>query len=604
MYLGRQVYARTRAPRQRLFSRFRTTVMVADQRESTHDTRRPGRERAKLSDVVDVPALTRATAWRYKVGVASLLSAEAVSIIGSRMSFFAIPWLVLTSTHSPVKVGLVAGAEMLPYVLSGVFTAPVQDRLGSRQTSILADGASAVAVAGIAIGNGAGFGLFMALVAVAGAMRAMSDRSKNNLLKPLLDAGRIPYIRVTSAYDGIARTANLLGASVAGVAIATLGAVGAVWLDAVSFAAAMAIVVLLVPRPTGTAAEPATAAAPKEPYRRALRVGFEHYRRDRLVRTMSTTLFLTNLFSQAIAVVLIPEWVLVVLHSPVALGYVMAAFGLGAILGAMIFTTIAPHLPRYPSVVVGFIVGGAPRLLVLGLTDKLIVVIAVTFLGGLAMCAVNPAIFAAMYHRIPGHLMARVAGISIAVSYGGMPLGGLAAGLAVQALGFTNAVLLLSVLYLIGTLIPVLRYHVWREVNDAAPPRVPITDLERLPATHALIRTATGLRVTLRYTDGAWTLTARDGVRVLARRLDLDSAVAVDGLSRLGVPAVRDAVRTAVDDDRARTELLADHTRARLALARAALRLTDPDPRLNARSAKDSGGELPLPRSRQGIWPA
>jgi MFS family permease len=47
------------------------------------------------------------------------------------MSFFAIPWFVLVTTHSPVKIGLVAGAEMLPYVLSGMLSGPLQDRLGN-----------------------------------------------------------------------------------------------------------------------------------------------------------------------------------------------------------------------------------------------------------------------------------------------------------------------------------------------------------------------------------------------------------------------------------------------------------------------------------------
>ena len=97
---------------------------------------------------------------------------------------------------------------MLPYVLSGVFSAPLQDRLGIWRASIAADAASAVAVALIALGSRTPFAVFLVLVAVAGTMRAVSDRSKQYLLKPLLDAGGIPYIRLTAAYDGIARTST------------------------------------------------------------------------------------------------------------------------------------------------------------------------------------------------------------------------------------------------------------------------------------------------------------------------------------------------------------------------------------------------------------
>ena len=55
----------------------------------------------------------------------------------------AIPWLVLITTGSPAKMGLVAGAEMLPYVVSGVLAAPLADRFGLRRTSIVTDLGSA-----------------------------------------------------------------------------------------------------------------------------------------------------------------------------------------------------------------------------------------------------------------------------------------------------------------------------------------------------------------------------------------------------------------------------------------------------------------------------
>ena len=201
-------------------------------------------------------------------------------------------------------------------------------------------------------------------------------------------------------------------------------------------------------------------------YREALQGGLDYYRSDRLLRSVSTSLFLTNMFSQAISVVFVPLWVLTVLHSPITLGYVSAANGLGAIIGATLFTTVAPHLPRYPSVVVGFIVGGVPRLLVLALSDNLTVVVAVSFLSGVAICAVNPAIQTMMYRRIPGDLMARVAGLATAIMFGGIPLGGMFAGFAVQWIGFTNAALLLSVFYFASTLVPVARYHTWREFDE------------------------------------------------------------------------------------------------------------------------------------------
>jgi len=506
-------------------------------------------------------------ALRYRIGVTSLLVAEAVSTIGSRMSFFAIPWFVLVTTHSPVKIGIVALAEMLPYVLSGMLSGPLQDRLGNWRTSIIGDAASAVAVGLIALGGRVDFRLLVALVAVAGAVRAMSDRSKSNLLKPLLDAGGINYIRITSAYDGISRTSMLIGASLAGVAIVALGAVGAVWLDAASFGIALVIVLVLVPDPRTAAPDAGTG---REPYLRALRVGFDHYRTDRLLRAVSTNLFLTNLFNQAISIVFVPLWVLGVRHSPIALGYLSTAFALGAILGAAVFAAIAPNLPRYPAVVVGSIVGGAPRLLVLALSDNLLVVLAVTFVGGVTMSTVNPAIHAMFYHRVPAHLMARVSGVSTAIMFGGIPLGPLLAGLAVQRFGFTNATLLAGATLFAVTLVPVVRYHTWQQFNEANLPPLVMAGRTELPRTYALLRTAFGFRVTMRYAHGRWTVGARYGLRPLAYRHEIAPKVAGEGLRRLAVPAVHDALRDTVGDERRRIEGEAERLRTELARMEAA----------------------------------
>ena len=530
------------------------------------------------------PETPTGASLRYKVGVTFLLIAEGISTIGSRMSFFAIPWLVLVTTQSPTKVGLVAFAEMLPYVLAGIFAGPLQDRIGNWRASIYSDVASAAAVAMLAFGSGMGFGVFLVLVAIAGGLRAVSDRSKQVLLKPLLDAGGIPYIRVTTAYDGIARSSVLVGAAVAGVAIASLGAVGALWLDAASFAVAAVLVLLLVPDPSRVARPPTAAAAsadeaakaePKESYLRSLKVGFDYYRRDKLLRSVSMNLFLTNMFTQAIGVVIVPLWVYTVQGSALALGYVSTAFGLGAILGALVFTTLAPHLPRYPSVVVGFVVGGAPRLLVMALTDNLALVIVVTFIAGFSMCAVNPGIQAMMYHRIPDHMMARVAGISVAIMFGGLPLGGLVAGVAAQALGFSNAVLVLSLVYFVCTLVPVLRYPLWREFNDSTVPRKTRADAS-LPRTYKLARANAGPRATLRYSDGRWTVTARRGVRPITRRQTVEPKVALESLSQLKLPAVHDAVQAAVDGDRARFTVQAERLRDRLSRVQAVLASAGP----------------------------
>ena len=55
-----------------------------------------------------------------KTPIAALVSAEIVSILGSRMTYLALPWFVLVTTGSAAKMTYVLAAEILPMALLGI----------------------------------------------------------------------------------------------------------------------------------------------------------------------------------------------------------------------------------------------------------------------------------------------------------------------------------------------------------------------------------------------------------------------------------------------------------------------------------------------------
>ena len=382
----------------------------------------------------------------------ALFVADVVSVLGSRVSMLAIPWLVLVTTGSATKMGLVAGAEMLPYVLSGVLAAPLADRFGIRRTTIITDVGSALAMAGIAAAPDLGFGWLLVLVAVAGATRGLGDRVKHVMLRPLAEAAGIKVIRVTSAYEGFSRTAMLLGSAAGGILIAVVGPLGAIWVDAVSFALCAIVVATLVQLPED--AFPRQTPDTREPYFVALRGGFRILWRDDLLPSMIVMLFALNMFNQASIAVFIPLWVDEVLHTPEALGLVLGTFAAGAVLGSVVFTAIGPKLPMYQTFMLGAVLAGGPRLLILGLTHDVLLVCTVTFLSGLAMAAVNPVIGVMLYERVPPELQTRAFGVCTAVTFTGIPIGGVLGGLAVTGLGVDTAILVAGVLCVLATAAP------------------------------------------------------------------------------------------------------------------------------------------------------
>ena len=105
---------------------------------------------------------------------------------------------------------------------------------------------------------------------------------------------------------------------------------------------------------------------------------------------------------------------------------------------------------------VGAAVGGAPRLLVLALSEELAVVLAVTFASGIGIAAVNPLLGVAIYERVPAGLQTRVIGLAGSLAFAGLPLGALLGGWSVTALGLVPALLAMAAFCLVVTLLPLL----------------------------------------------------------------------------------------------------------------------------------------------------
>ena len=525
-----------------------------------------------------------------RTGLVALLGAEAISTTGSRMSFLAIPWLVLVTTGSPTRMGLVAGVAALSHILAGIFGTPWINRIGVRRTSIVTDAGCALSMASIATFYDVGFGLLLSMVAVNGLLVGTGDRAKRVLLPPMAEAAGTPMPRVTAIFDGLSRTATIVGAALGGVIIAWSDSLTVVWIDAFSFAICGVIIAIFVrvPRnapvrsedaaPTAepTAQEASGEAstdrtAKPEPYLAALRGGFRHLRSDRLLLGIVGMMFVLNLFNQASAVVYIPLWVRDVLHSPVALGFVAGSFALGAIVGNLAFVALATRLPRYLTLVIGYFVGGSPRFFVLAFSHDLPVVLGVMFLCGVATSSTNPTIGALLYQRVPTSLQARVFGLTGALAHGGLAVGGLVGAWAVSGLGLTGGLVLAGVLYFAATLTPVVGYRTWRQIDDLPAPRVARPDRpqwrEKLVSVRSTLGSAVrglgarlgwpggsqarrlsvkpaddpripSLTLTLAYRRNGWTVRARRGWRRVLTRHAITTTDALKKIAMLDVPNV------------------------------------------------------------------
>jgi MFS family permease len=392
-----------------------------------------------------------------RVGLVALLAAHIVSMLGSVVTTVAVPWLVLVSTGSPAKMGLISAATVFPSLLAGVFGTPLADRFGIRRTQIVAEGSAALAMVAVAATPEIGFLPLAGLVAVKGALNGVGGRAQHVLLRPVSDAAGMQIIRTTAIYDGVGNLAMVTGAPLGGLLIFWLGPQGAIWFDAASFALSALLVALLVHPPAGSM--PDRKAAANEPYLTALRSGFSHLWRDRLLVGMLVMTSVINLFTVANYAVFVPLWVDEHFGAAPAVGLILSAFAGGAIAGNIAFTVFGPRLPQYLTFTISLVLCVAPRQLTLGLTDSLVVVLVVSVLCGVTQAAIRPILGAMLYARVPVELQNRVFGMVSAVTGSSLAFGGTLAGLAVAGFGLQPAILLSGSLCLLVTLIPLLRYR-------------------------------------------------------------------------------------------------------------------------------------------------
>jgi MFS family permease len=400
-----------------------------------------------------------------RVPFVSLLTAATISQGGTRMSQLAVPWLVLTETHSPVLTGLVGTAEIAPYVVLQILGSPLVDRLGGHRVALVGNVAAGLAMGAIPLAWHAGWHqlwVLLALVFVTGLARGPGDTAAHIMLPPVAERAGIGIDRATALSEGTLRLAGLLGAPAAGLLITAIGPANVVAFDAVSFLACAGLLTL-VPVDAGLTERSDLG------YRRQLSDGFAFVRKHPLLRSISGMVLFTNMADAAMSGVLLLLWIERHYGSAARVGVTSAVFGVGAVAGTAVMVAIGGRLPRRWTFAVAFLIAGAPRFAVLALPAPFAVVLVVWGLSGVTAGAINPVLGAAEYEVIPRALQARVLATVNALAWAGIPFGALLAGALVEATGLSTALAVAAVVYLTVTLDPFLRRS-WDLMNRQEPP--------------------------------------------------------------------------------------------------------------------------------------
>lgn len=380
--------------------------------------------------------------------------AETLSISGTRLSTIAIPWLVLTTTGSPVLTGIVAMAEMLPYVIAKALSGPLIDRVGPKRLAIGCDLASVLVVGLVpllALIGWLGFEPLLPIVIVMGGLRGPSDAAKISMVPDIARLAEVPLERVTGVAGVIDRLASTVGAAAAGGLIALIGPGLALALNAATFALAAAVVSSGIPAPRHQQPEQRASYFPE------LREGFDFIRRDALLVGIVIMITITNLLDAAWSAVLLPVWVQQTGFDAALLGLLFAVMSAAAIVGAAIATATGERLPRLATYTVAFLLAGLPRFAIFAIDVPLIAAFATLAVAGFAAGFINPIVNAVIMERIPPGMIGRASALVGALAWALIPFGGLAGGALIALIGLGPALWLTGIAYFAATLLPLAR---------------------------------------------------------------------------------------------------------------------------------------------------
>jgi MFS family permease len=346
---------------------------------------------------------------------------QVVSLAGTWMQNVALAWLVIELSGSPLAIGALAFWRFVPFTVFGLVAGVVADRIESRKL-VMATQASAMAIsialAVVTLTGTATLPIVYVLAALGGVALAFDAPGRQSLTFQMVGPRELP--NAVALNSGLFNGSRVIGPAIAGLVIAAVGTGLCFVLNALSFLAvltALAIVREEELRPVER--DPSTRIL--DGIRRAFSYAW-HDRQLRLILAVVTVVSTVGFNFH----VLVPLLAADTLHiGPEGFGLLSAAFGLGALVGALAAATFRRASWRL------FAIGTASFgvfALLLAAVHNAVLAGVVLFAIGLSFTLFTANANALVQLTAPDHLRGRLIGLYLFAFLGLAPLGGLFAG--------------------------------------------------------------------------------------------------------------------------------------------------------------------------------
>ncbi len=369
-----------------------------------------------------------------------------MSVIGTWMQQVAIGWLVYQLSNSALTLGAVRFLTAIPVTCLTLVGGAVADRMEKRRVVVMTE--STAMVLAFVLAALVCFGVVKIWhIALLGLLEGITDAfdipARQSFVVEMV--GKDDLMNAIALNSSLFNGARVFGPALAGVVIGIIGVTGCFFLNGVSY---LAIVVAYLAMRLPAAPE----RAERKPMWHETIEAFRYVRGHRTLRAVISLVTVVSLFGWPYSV-LLPVFARDVLHTGASgYGYLMAANGAGALVGALTLASLGDSAHKR-KLFYGGLFGFCIMLCVFALS-RVYWLSAVALAGsGFCMIIFFATANTSVQTRVPDELRGRVMGIYALAFLGLTPFGSLLAGAIAKATSAAFAVTLGAVICIIAGLV-------------------------------------------------------------------------------------------------------------------------------------------------------
>ncbi len=413
--------------------------------------------------------------WRHS-DFLKLWAGESVSLLGSQITFLALPLTAVTWLQAtPFEMGLLGALEFAPFLLFSLVAGVWADRLPRRPILMAANIGRALLLGSIplmALNGSLTMGYLYAMAFGVGVSTVFFDVAYQSYLPVLVT--REQLVEGNSKLEGSSSVAQIAGPALAGGLVQAFTAPIAVAADAASFLVSAFCLGLIRRREI-----PGNRAGKWKPIWGEIREGLEVVFHSPILRSIAGCTATNNFFSNVRFAVLTIYVVRELGIEPGLLGIIFAVGSVGALIGALWGSAIARRWGVGPTLIGAALVGAIGSLALPAAQGSTTFAVAMLILGLFINGGANPVYnITQMSLRqaiIPLRLQGRMNASMRFLVWGTIPLGSLTGGALGELIGIHTTL----VIGAIGGLLAV-TWVFFSPVRSLIQP--PITDLEDEPS--------------------------------------------------------------------------------------------------------------------------